>query len=89
MENKRCTFSVKIKPKAKSNSVEMKEDGSVEIRVTSPPLKNRANEQCIELLAEKIGVPKSSLSIIKGHHSKEKVIACDGLTMEEFKSRLC
>lgn len=88
MEKKRCTFSVKIKPKAKSNSVEMKEDGSVEVRVTSPPIENRANEQCIALLAEKLSVPKSSLSIIKGHHSKEKIIACDGLTMEEIKSRL-
>lgn len=88
MEKKRCTFSVKIKPKAKSNAVEIKEDGSLEIRVTSPPIENRANEQCIALLSERLHLPKSSFYIIKGHHSKEKVIACDRLTGDELKARL-
>jgi uncharacterized protein YggU (UPF0235/DUF167 family) len=48
--------------------------------VTSPPVDNRANDHLIEFLAEVLGVGKTSLSIIKGGHSRNKVVEASGLT---------
>ena len=42
----------------------------------------------MELLAEAIGVPKSSIRILRGHTSRDKWVAVDGLSLEELHRRL-
>jgi hypothetical protein len=66
----------------------MDDSGKCAVSVTSPPVDNKANDHCITLLAKKLDCPKSSLSIIKGGHSRDKVIACEGLSEEEVAERL-
>ena len=61
---------------------------SVEVSVTSPPVDNRANEHLVEFLADVLGVGKTSLSIIKGGHSRNKVVDVAGLTEMEIMESL-
>lgn len=69
---------VKVTPKAKSERIkkEVRDDGSViyKIYVTVVPEDGKANDAVIKLLAKKLGVAKSALTIIKGHTSREKII---------------
>lgn len=69
---------VKVTPKAKSERIkkEVRDDGSViyKIYVTVVPEDGKANDAVIKLLAKKLGVAKSDLTIIKGHTSREKTI---------------
>lgn len=67
-------ISVKVKPNARENSVKQMDDGSLEVRVSVPPEKGKANERVIKLLAKHYKVPPSKVSIIKGETSKEKVV---------------
>ena len=57
-------------------------------RVTAPPVEGRANEALLRLVAEVLGVPKSSLRIVRGQRSREKVVAVDGLDAAEVRRRL-
>ncbi len=66
-------ITVVVKPNARQESVEIKDDGTYLIRVNAPPSEGRANERVIELLAKALGVPKSSISLISGHRGKKKV----------------
>ena len=85
----RCTFAVRIKPRARRDAVTVAADGmTLQVAVTAPPVDNKANGQCIRLLAKKLGCSRSSLSIIKGEHCRDKVIACEGLTADEAFGRL-
>ncbi|MBN1758933.1 MAG: DUF167 domain-containing protein [Chitinispirillaceae bacterium] len=85
----RCTFAVRIRPRAKRDAINIAADGTtVLVSVTAPPVDNKANGQCIRLLAKKTGCPRSSFSIIKGEHCRDKVIACERLTVEEVFERL-
>ena len=60
-----CTFAVRIKPRAKRDRVSIADDGvTVQVAVTAPPVDNKANEQCVKLLAKILRQPRSSLSII-------------------------
>jgi uncharacterized protein (TIGR00251 family) len=78
-----CTLAIRLKPKAKNDRIVVAGAGApLEVAVTSPPVENRANEHCIALLAKKLRVPKSNLSIIKGGHSRDKVVACSGVSQE-------
>ena len=85
----RCTFAVRIKPRAKRDGITVAPDGvTVQVAVTAPPVENKANEQCVKLLAKKLGISRSSLSIIKGEHARDKVIACEGLAAGDVFERL-
>ena len=57
-----------------------KEEGAViKIYLTAPPLDGRANEALIDLLAERYGVKKSSIEIVKGLKSRHKIVNILGL----------
>ena len=57
-------------------------------RVTALPVEGRANEALLRLLAEALDVPKSSLRIVRGQRSREKLVAVEGLDAPEVKRRL-
>ena len=84
-----CTFAVRIKPRAKRDEIKVAPDGTtVQVSVTAAPVDNKANERCVKLLAKKLRQPRSSLSIIKGEHCRDKVISCEGLSSGEVFERL-
>lgn len=75
-----CTITVRLKPRARKESITVDDDGSITASVTSPAIENRANMHLIKLLAKQLRCPQSNLQIIKGEHCRQKVIACEGFT---------
>jgi len=66
------TIDVLIKPKSKEQGVNKLEENLFEVRVKSPPLKDKANKELIEVVSQFVGVPKSYIKIVSGIHSKHK-----------------
>ena len=67
-------LKVKVKPGSRKNEVKVTGPDALEVRVTAAPEKGKANKAVIELLAKHYKVPKSSIHIIRGQSSKEKII---------------
>ncbi len=44
------------------------------VRIPGAPEKGRANRQVVEYVADHLGVPKSSVSIVGGRTSREKLL---------------
>jgi uncharacterized protein len=82
------TVNVRLKPRASKCAIKVCGPSDVEVSVTSPPVDNRANEQLIDYLSDILGVAKTSLSIIKGGHSRNKVVLIEGLGEDEVLDRL-
>jgi uncharacterized protein (TIGR00251 family) len=82
------SLRLRIQPNARRNEVIGFTDGVLQVRVSAPPVKGKANNELISFLSQALGVNKSSLSIIKGHTSRNKVIAIDGLSQPEIINRL-
>jgi uncharacterized protein (TIGR00251 family) len=57
-------------------------------RVTSAPERGRANDAVVALLAEALGIGRSSIRVVAGHASRRKVVEIDGLDEEEAGRRL-
>lgn len=73
MTNK--TIKIRVIPRSsKSEIVGPMADGTLKIKLKSPPVDGRANEELIELLSGEYGVPRSGIKIIRGQSSKNKVI---------------
>jgi hypothetical protein len=88
-ENERgVVFEVFLQPRAKKDEITGIHEGSLKVRVTSPPLQGRANQACIGLIARTLGLKRSEVEIISGHTSRRKRLHASGITLAEFKSRL-
>ncbi len=81
-------IAIRLKPRAKNNRIAVTAGGAIEMAVTSPPVDDRANEQLVAYLADCLGIPKSSLSIVGGRHSRNKVLLVPGMTKESIVQKI-
>jgi hypothetical protein len=82
------TFAVKLHPRAKKNAITGEIGAALKLSLTAPPLEGRANEACIEFLANLLEVPRSSITIASGQSSRNKVVRVTGLSAVEVQKRL-
>ncbi len=78
---------IRVSPKASRNLVELRE-GVVRVYVTTAPTDGQANAAVIELLAKKLGIAKSHLTIVRGETSREKLIDVEGISDTEIAAKL-
>jgi uncharacterized protein (TIGR00251 family) len=67
-------LNVVVKPNARKNAVEMLEDGSLVVYVSTPPIEGRANERLVEVLAQHFRRPKRDIVIVSGLRGKRKIV---------------
>ncbi len=72
-------LSVRVQPGASKNEVIGFQADVLRVRVTAPPQEGRANKALVELLSDWLGVPKRSVTIIRGETSRDKVVEVRGL----------
>ncbi|CAO1651170.1 DUF167 domain-containing protein [Parasphingorhabdus sp. NYA22] len=72
-------LTVKVTPNAGDNSISLPDGkgpaGILSIRVTATPENGKANAAVLKLLAKALGLPKTSLEIVRGGNARTKVIA--------------
>lgn len=66
-------INIKISPNAKKNEIINTETGT-KIKITAQPIDGKANKCLIEYLSKTFKIPKTSVIILKGETSKEKII---------------
>jgi uncharacterized protein (TIGR00251 family) len=67
-------YTIKVKANAKENAVLEGPGGELRVLVKAPPQEGRANKAVIEILAAHFEVPKSSVAIVGGFKSKNKIV---------------
>ncbi len=70
---------VKAKAGAKRESVEKLDEGTFVVAVKVRAEEGKANEAIERALAKHLGVPRSAVRIIKGFHSRQKVVDIVGI----------
>jgi uncharacterized protein (TIGR00251 family) len=83
-----ATFQVKVQPRARKSAIVGEVGEALKLALTAPPIEGRANQACIEFLAELLNVPRSSVTIAAGQSSRNKVIRVAGLSAEQVRERL-
>lgn len=81
-------LAVRVQPRASRDEVCGWEDQVLKVRVTAPATEGAANEACLRVLADWLGVPKSHLTILRGARSRHKLIAVASLDEESLRRRL-
>lgn len=71
--DKGITLNIKVIPNSSRNEL-VKEDERIRLKITAPPVDNKANKFVIEYLAKYFKIPKSSIQILRGNTSREKTL---------------
>ncbi len=79
---------VKVYPGAARNEVVGFAAGVLQVRVSAPPVKGKANKELIAFLSRLLGIGKSRIDISRGHTVRNKVIVIYGLSQQEITKRL-
>lgn len=58
------------------------------VRVAAAPERGKANEAVITLLAETLAVPRSSVTLVSGSGSRDKIFELAGIAPDEIERRL-
>jgi uncharacterized protein (TIGR00251 family) len=83
-----AAFNVKVQPRARRNALAREVGGVLKLSLTAPPVEGRANEACVEFLAELLQVPRGSFTIASGQTSRKKTIRVSGVTAGQVRARL-
>jgi uncharacterized protein len=83
-----ATFAMKVLPRARKNAITGELGDALKVSLKAPPVDGRANQACIEFLADILQVPRSSVSIVSGATSRRKVIRVAGLSAEDVRTKL-
>ncbi|MFP5261733.1 MAG: DUF167 domain-containing protein [Blastocatellia bacterium] len=82
------TFKVRVQPRASRTEVAGEHAGAVKLRVASPPVDGKANEECRRFLAVLVGVSASSVEMVAGGSSRDKLVRIHNVTTERVREAL-
>jgi uncharacterized protein (TIGR00251 family) len=74
------SFAVRVQPRASRDEIAGEWQGGLKIRLTAPPVDDRANEALRRFLAASLKVPLSAVRIAAGARSRTKRVEIRGVT---------
>lgn len=81
-------FNVKLVPNSSFTKIADYTEEYVRIKISSPPLENRANKELVEFCSDLFDVSKSKISIISGEKSKLKKILIKDTKLDLLTQKL-
>ena len=79
---------VRVQPRASRSEIVGERAGELVVRVTAPPAGGRANDAVRKLLAKRLGVAPSRISIGSGQNARSKLIRVEGVETSALRRRL-
>lgn len=82
------TVTVKVTPNSSRNALSLDLGDRLAVKLMSPAVEGKANKQLLKFMGKKLGVPPSSISILRGHSSREKVLFVQGIDESSAREKL-
>ena len=79
---------LRVSPGAARAAVVGRHGEAWKVRVAAAPERGKANEAVLTLLAETLAVPRSSVTLVSGGSSRDKIVELAGIEPDEIERRL-
>jgi len=79
---------LRVSPGAKRTELVGRYADGWKVRVSAAPERGRANEAVVSLLARRLGLDRSDISLVSGHAARDKVIELRGVGRKEVELKL-
>jgi uncharacterized protein len=80
--------ALRVQPRSRKNEIAGERAGALLVRVTAPPVDGRANDAVCRLIAKRLGVAPSRVSILRGDSSPDKLVEVEGIDDDELRCAL-
>jgi hypothetical protein len=80
--------SVRVRANARRDEFVGVRAGTLLVRVAAPALDGRANRALCRLLAKRVGVPRSSVTIVRGRRSRDTLVQIEGVDQAALDAAL-
>ena len=71
---------IKVEPRSSKSGIVGPYGDALKVKLTSPPVEGKANNELIEVLAKWFKIAKKDVEIISGQSSKNKVVRLTGVS---------
>jgi uncharacterized protein (TIGR00251 family) len=79
---------VRVTTRARREELVGMRDGVLLARISAPPVDGRANRALCRLIARHAGVAPSKVTIVRGEHSRDKLIRVEGIDPPALREAL-
>ena len=88
VENDGVVFNVRVIPRSSRSEIVGEHEGALKVKLSSPPVDGAANGELIKLIAKKLGVSRSAVTILSGEAAKTKRLRVIGITERQYQDAL-
>jgi uncharacterized protein (TIGR00251 family) len=81
-------LAVRVQPRAKRDEVVGERAGAVVVRVAAPPVDGKANLALCRFVAQRAGVARSAVMVIRGASARDKVLRVEGIDADALRAAL-
>ena len=79
---------MRLQPRARRSEVAGERAGAIVIRVTAPPVDGKANAALCAFVAERAGVARSRVEVVRGKTSSDKIVRVEGVDVAALRAAL-
>ena len=79
---------VRVQPNASRSEIAGWHGDALKVRTTAPPVEGKANLAAAEILAHALDIPRTDVTILRGHGARDKVMEIVGIEEPELLRRL-
>lgn len=81
-------IEVRLRPRGSRDELAGLRDGVLQAKVTAPPVDGKANEALCRLIAKRVGVAPSRVSVVRGEKSRDKLVRVEGVDATDLRVAL-
>jgi uncharacterized protein (TIGR00251 family) len=81
-------LSVRVIPNAKKDAFAGYREGELVLRLNAPAIEGKANKAAVEFVSRFLGVPRSSVLLVRGERSRHKIFEIVGLKNSDLERKL-
>ena len=81
-------LAVRVQPRAKRDEIVGERAGAVVIRISAPPVDGKGNAALCRLVAERAGVARSAVAVVRGEAARDKTLRVEGLDSDALRAAL-
>jgi uncharacterized protein len=88
MTERTTRLRVRVSPGAARTELAGRHGDAWKVRVSATPERGRANDAVVGLIAERLRLPRTAVSVVSGRTSRDKIVELRGLRPDEAVRRL-
>ena len=77
---------IRVVPRSAKCEIVGIQDDALKLKITAPPVEGQANAECIRFLSDILKVRKNQVTIVRGHKSKNKTVAIEGIGKKDIEA---